>query len=115
MEQTLTQTSFLQKNDMQLQECVYETKSKKNRKIFKCDICEYKSGRYKLEEHKRTKHLGITYSCDECDFRARSKNNLSQHIKSKHEGIRYKCNHCPTNFVTRHYLQIHIQTIHEGT
>ena len=109
----LTQTNLQQINDMKMQECVYKSNSKQRK--FKCDVCEYKAGRSKLKEHKRTKHLGITYPCDKCDFKASSRSSFHQHIKVKHEGIRYKCKHCRTDFTARSYLNIHIRTVHEGT
>ena len=34
------------------------------------------------------------FSCDQCDFTSMYSSNLSQHMKSKHEGIRYPCDQC---------------------
>jgi hypothetical protein len=41
--------------------------------------------------HTRTKHEGIVYSCNQCDYKATQQANLKRHQQSKHEGVKYSC------------------------
>ena len=54
---------------------------------YVCDLCEYKSTKKQLlRARKDSKHNGIKYCCDECDYGANSKSILKVHIESKHHG-----------------------------
>ena len=37
--------------------------------------------------HIKSKHKGVKFPCDKCDYRAPHKGNLMRHIKSVHKGI----------------------------
>ena len=40
----------------------------------------------------KSKHEGVKYSCDQCDYQATQKtNNLIRHGQSKHDGVKYSC------------------------
>ena len=47
-----------------------------------------------LKMHKESKHEGIRYPCDQCDYAASMAKDLKRHKESKHEGIRYPCDQC---------------------
>ena len=37
-----------------------------------------------LTKHIQSKHKGIKYACNQCDYQATYKNNLTSHIKRNH-------------------------------
>ena len=39
------------------------------------------------EQHVETKHEGIFYICDLCDFKSKWNNYLKRHMEAKHEGV----------------------------
>ena len=39
-------------------------------------------------------HLGIIYSCDQCDYSSTDSASLMQHNDIKHKGVRYSCKKC---------------------
>ena len=47
-----------------------------------------------LTEHKKNKHEGIKYYCDQCEHGATTPKNLKKHVENKHEGIKYFCDQC---------------------
>ena len=54
-----------------------------------------------MKNHKRSKHEGIRYPCDQCDYVGNYASNLKLHKRSTHEGIRYLCDQCE-NAATQH-------------
>ena len=40
------------------------------------------------------KKSGEMFSCNQCHSQFTTKGNLKTHIQSKHEGVKYTCNHC---------------------
>ena len=44
--------------------------------------------------HKESKHEGVRYSFDQCDYFATEAGNLKKHKRYKHEGICYPCDQC---------------------
>ena len=105
---------------------------------FKCELCEYKTTRREnLKVHQLSgKHRDDGFYCNECDFKAKSENELEKHTKShkyachecsykgtrksllkqhvegQHLGIRYKCRFCEYSGKTSSYLKIHEQSMH---
>ena len=51
-----------------------------------------------MKKDKRSKHEGIKYPCDQCEYAITSTTNLKQHKESKHEGKRYSYDQC--EFIT---------------
>ena len=51
-----------------------------------------------MKKHKRSKHEGIKYPCDQCEYASTSTTNSKQHKESKHEGKRYSYDQC--EFIT---------------
>ena len=47
-----------------------------------------------LRAHKESKHEGMRYPCDKCEYAATTASNLRKHIESKHAEVRYFCNKC---------------------
>ena len=43
-----------------------------------------------LFKHIKSKHDGVKYACDKCDYQATQQGNLRTHMKSKHEGVKYE-------------------------
>ena len=37
---------------------------------------------------------GVTFPCNQCEYKATQKQNLLAHIKSVHEGVKYPCQQC---------------------
>ena len=58
---------------------------KSGSKIFKCEECDAvfktKSG---LLGHTKSKHEGIVYSCNQCNYKATQQGHLKAHKQSKH-------------------------------
>ena len=54
--------------------------------MFSCDICgiHFTENR-SLTRHKESKHAGVKYSCDKCDYRTTG--NLKVHQQAVHDGI----------------------------
>ena len=67
-----------------------------------------------LEFHIKSKHKGVKYSCDHCDFHVNRKDSLNFHTVSKHNGVMYSCNQCDFNLTTHESLQFHIESVHGG-
>ena len=61
-----------------------------------------------------SKHKGIKYPCNQCNYQATQKSTLKRHIASEHEGVKYPCNQCDYQAKRQHHLQRHIESLHEG-
>ena len=46
------------------------------------------------EKHVQSIHDGVKHSCEFCDFKATTKDNLQAHVHSVHEGVKYSCECC---------------------
>ena len=62
--------------------------------------------------HCRSKHGGIRYPCNLCDFQATLRLNLMEHMHSKHDSFKYPCNQYEYEFTTAHNLHMHIEKEH---
>ena len=85
---------------------------------FKCDECEFTIhavnehlGYMKMQQHIRSKHEGLLYTCDVCEFNTQYKTNLDQH-KYVHSAKTFKCVSCQYIASTKRALTRHIQNIH---
>ena len=65
-----------------------------------------------LQTHIQSKHEGIKYPCNQCDYQATQQSNLQTHIQCIHEGVKYPCNQCDYQATTQSNLQRHISTKH---
>ena len=89
-----------------------------NGKIFyKISLCVQKNVNVKnsIERHIQSKHKGICYSYDHCEYIATRKSLLKTHIQSKHEGVRYSCDQCDYKTTSKSQLGRHIKAKHEKT
>ena len=64
--------------------------------LLKCKECIYEaSSPSNFKWHQETSHSGGTrFPCIECDLSFTTYGNLNQHMKSKHIGVRYPCDQC---------------------
>ena len=67
-----------------------------------------------LKMHKASKHYGVRFPCNECDYSATLLSSLRRHKESKHEGIRYPCDFCDFTSVRASYLKKHIELKHSS-
>ena len=66
-----------------------------------------------MGRHIKSKHEGVKYPCNQCDYKATGKRHLPQHVKSQHEGVKYPCNQC--NYQgSYHALKFHIKSKHNN-
>ena len=86
-----------------------------------CDQCEYKgllclaaTWRTILLTHIKSKHEGVNYPCDQCDFKETCRAALLRHTNSKHKGIIYPCDQCDFIATWRTILLTHIKSKYEG-
>ena len=73
-----------------------------------CQACSF-NGRLK-----ESKHEGIRYPCNQCEFASTKPGILKAHKKSKHEGIRYPCDECDYAAKDQKYLKRHKESKHSG-
>ena len=71
--------------------------------------------KYTMMEHRRSKHEGVKYPCDQCTYQATTRGSLKKHLQSVHEGIKYACPHCDYQATEKSSLKKHIQSQHEDT
>ena len=55
--------------------------------------------------HKKFKHEGIKYECDQCDYKAAQPGKLKYHQQRKQDGVKYSCPHCGQWFTTPHTVE----------
>ena len=72
------------------------------------------SGSRQLSRHKESAHLGVKYSCNQCDYQFTQQGSLTKHIHSKHEGVKYACDQCDHQATRQDCLTVHVQSKHEG-
>ena len=47
-----------------------------------------------VSQHDKSVHEGVCYTCEQCNFKTKTKYNLKQHLKSIHDGVYFKCEQC---------------------
>jgi len=84
---------------------------------YLCNHCEYKAKQLgHLGAHIDSKHTGIEYNCDLCDFKTRWKNRLNSHKRSIHkEEGGYYCPHCNYLACEKYVLSQHMKQVHPDT
>ena len=63
--------------------------------------------------HQQAAHIAIDYSCDQCEYMARTKGSLASHKQSVHKTLSYKCNQCDHKEKTEENLTKHQESVHE--
>ena len=98
------------------QNMIKDARARRNQKdkIFKCEICEFKSGSKTLmNRHKESIHKETRYQCEHCDHNATSKTNLKEHMESIHEGNQNDCNQCDYKATTKDTIKQHTESVHK--
>ena len=67
-----------------------------------------------MTRHIQSKHEGVNYPCNQCDFKSTTQKYLTTHIQSEHEGLKFSCNQCHKQYGKMSTLKRHIQFIHES-
>ena len=76
-------------------------------------MCDYvASQKSNINAHKRTKHEGVRYPCNQCDFISKQRGDLKRHKDSVHGGIRYPCGECDHVATLKSNLKRHIKLKH---
>ena len=60
-------------------------KARVNTKLL-CDQCDYTGFRRSLTKHKKAKHDGVRYPCDQCELSVSHLSDLKRHKDAKHKG-----------------------------
>ena len=68
--------------------------------------------KYKLNEHIKLRHLGLTFDCTECGKSLSSKKKLKIHTDSIHKGITYPCELCDRKFSSWNTRYTHVKNVH---
>ena len=89
-------------------------KTKHEGVTYACDQCEYQGSKSSLIRHMEATHEGIKYACDQCEYVTAHKRDLRSHIQTQHEGVRFQCNQCEYQATTHGNLKYHIMSQHEG-
>ena len=55
---------------------------------------------------------GVTYPCEQCEFKAIYPSRLHHHVKSKHEEVAYACEHCEFKATGPNALKMHLRRKH---
>ena len=67
-----------------------------------------------LKSTQKEIHLGIRYTCDDCDFESSRKENLKFHIDYRHNLIeKYLCDQCEFSAIAKKYVKTHKMNMHE--
>ena len=78
--------------------------------LHKIVVCTLTSNQSNLTVHIKSKHEGVKYVCNQCDYQATSLDHLRVHIQSKHEGMKYSCIHCHKQYYDSSSLRRHFKT-----
>jgi len=83
---------------------------------YKCDQCDYKATtKYSLEyNHKKRMHERLTITCDICDFSALTVSDINKHKRKNHKELLLNCELCSFATLHKNILLSHIQEIHEN-
>ena len=78
--------------------------------------CNYQA-RFKtvLTAHIKSKHKGVKYACNQCDYPATQQGNLRTHVQFKHDKsvhYYYGCNQCKQKFTRKGSLKNHLRIQH---
>ena len=83
--------------------------------LHKCGECGTGYRRKKaLVQHIGSKHEGVKYVCNQCEYQATEQGSLKRHKQAMHEGVKYSCNQCEYQATQQAHLTTHRQAIHDG-
>ena len=91
-------------------------KSFHGNQIIKCSKCDFRSkSERQAEEHNQTKHNGVKYTCNQCDYESEILKELKGHQNENgHKGVKFRCHLCKYRATLQSNLKIHVQAMHEG-
>ena len=67
---------------------------------------------FENEKNQQSKHEGLRYSCNQCEYQATLQVNLKSHEQSKHGGVKYSCKQCKHQVTRQDQLNTHQQSKH---
>ena len=84
--------------------------------IVHCEKCGIRSKNgVEAEKHKQANHIGIKYTCNQCDFESEILKEIDTHHQNeKHQGMKFQCRFCKYKASCRGNLKIHRQAMHDG-
>ena len=65
-----------------------------------------------LKLHRLSKHEGVRYPCNQCDYLAISQRNCNVHKQSVHQGVKYSCELCDYTASMPKSVKRHTQSKH---
>ena len=89
----------------------------KQHSLLFCKQCEYSAKtNQELKIHVQGVHEGIAYPCDQCLYVSKRKSDLLMHSKSKHTHIFFGCSeeNCSYETYSENVLKKHVESEHEG-
>ena len=60
-----------------------------------------------LKTHQQSKHDGVRYSCNQCEYQATQQGSLKTHQQFKHKCVQYFCDQCEYQAATQSSLKTH--------
>ena len=84
------------------------------KKQYPCNKCDYKSpSTTLLDEHEKSyHHVTVVHNCDECNKIFSGIDDLNQHKVSCHDNKQYPCNQCDFKATTKQKVRLHIDIEH---
>ena len=83
-------------------------------KTFQCQVPDCPKSfttKWNLDEHVKTKHLSLVFTCDQCNKPYTRKSRLNSHIQTVHNNVKpYCCNTCQKRFGRKDHLKQHEKT-----
>ena len=99
------------KNEMKPRPRLPRTQMSNDTKSTQCPECgSVYFDRSTMLKHYRSKHEGVKYSCNQCDYQATQQDNLQSHISAKHSDTVLKCEDCDYQTKWRSNFQTHKKT-----
>lgn len=82
-----------------------------------CSQCDYSAKtNEELKIHVQGVHEGIAYPCEQCSYVSKRKGDLLKHSKSKHTDMFFGCReeNCSYESYSKNVLKKHVESEHEG-
>ena len=86
---------------------------------FKCDQCDFtckakgkKQGYMIIYQHISSKHEGLIYTCESCEYKSEYKANFEQHKRAMHSAKVFNCTQCDYVSSIKRAMTKHTQNVH---
>ncbi|XP_068628850.1 zinc finger protein 431-like [Battus philenor] len=83
------------------------------KKVYKCDLCEYKANRSDALKKHRGKHTDLNIPCVTCGMFFMNKQKLILHERIHFDEKKYSCPHCDVKFHGRDSVRKHVKVKHK--